>query len=214
MVKIKLHGGLAKEFGEDFQFDLPDPKYIVEAIDADHKGFKKEVMRMHKLGFHYAVIVDGKEFSDCTDEDLSNCKEIEVIPIIVGSFIFALIGIIAAVTSAAVIAAGWGIVATTLALIAISVVAAVLMAALAPDGPDPVLASSESRTLEQSYKFANKANRTVQGTTLPLGYGRMIIGSNVVGYRETNFQSKIPAAQAFVTEGGYGVGRIANQSWY
>ena len=212
MVKIKLHGGLAKNFGEDFELNLSDPKYIVQAIDANHKGFKKEVMKMHKQGFHYAMIIDGKDISDCTDEDLSNCKKIDLVPIIVGSLWF-LIPFIAAAASAAVIAAGWGIIATTLALVAISVASALLMAALAPDGPDPVLSSSESRALEQSYKFSNKANVTKQGSTLPLGYGRMIIGSNVVGFREIAYQTNYRVTDAFVSEGSFG-SKIANPSTY
>ena len=212
MVKIKLHGGLAKNFGEDFELNLSDPKYIVQAIDANHKGFKKEVMKMHKQGFHYAMIIDGKDISDCTDEDLSNCKKIDLVPIIVGSLWF-LIPFIAAAATAAVIAAGWGIIATTLALVAISVASALLMAALAPDGPDPVLSSSESRVLEQSYKFSNKANITRQGNALPIGYGRMIIGSNVIGFREIDYQTNYRVTDAYVSEGSFKA-QIANPSTY
>jgi predicted phage tail protein len=212
MVEIKLHGGLAQKFGEDFKLDLSDPKYIVHALDVNNKGFKKEVMKMHKQGFHYALIIDDKDISDCTEEDLSNCKKIDIVPIIVGSFWFVFVALAAALGSAAVIAAGWGIVATTLALIAISVAAAVLMAALAPDGPDPVLASSESRALEQSFKFSNKTNVTNQGVALPLGYGRMMIGSSVVGFRELSHQSNLPVRQAFEQSGG-GAGQVANPSW-
>mgnify|MGYP001026012598 CR=1 FL=1 len=213
MVKIKLHGYLAKKFGEDFELNLVDPKLVVDAIDASNEGFKREVMKMHKQGFHYAMIIDGKDISDCTEKDLSNCKEMEIVPMIVGQILPFLIPIIASFASAAVIAAGWGLVATTLALIAISVVAAVLLAALTPDGPDPVLSSSESRSLEQSYKFSNKANITRQGNALPIGYGRMIIGSNVIGFREIDYQTNYRITDAYLSEGSFRT-KIANSSTY
>jgi len=216
MVKIKLHGYLAKKFGEDFELNLSDPKYIVHAMNSNHKGFKKEVMKMHKQGFHYAMIVDGKDISDCTEKDLSNCKEMEIVPMIVGQFLPFLVPILAAFASAAVIAAGWGLVATTLALVAISVVSAVIMAALAPDGQtqDPVMQSTESRALNESFRFANKSNIARQGTSMPLGYGRMIIGSNLVGFRESDYQSFIPISQVFVHGQGATDYQIAGNSLY
>ena len=51
MTLVKIHGILAREYGNSFKFDLPNPKNVLEAIDCNKTGFIKRLVKLQKKGF-------------------------------------------------------------------------------------------------------------------------------------------------------------------
>ena len=85
MTKIKLHGILAKEYGEIFNMKISKPRDVIKAIDCNRSGFRKRVVDLQKQGFVYDILVDKKRM---TKESFLNSKspyQIDLVPVIVGS---------------------------------------------------------------------------------------------------------------------------------
>lgn len=228
MTKIKLHGILAKEFGENFEFEISSPKEIIKAIDTNFEGFQNRVNELYQDGLHYTLIVDGELIQQMDDfVKRQKISEIHMVPMIVGSGFIAAIGaaISAAIAgiSAAVAAIGstlaaiggaimsgitaiggaigsaLGGIGTALASsggfggflgqLAIGVASIGLQMLLAPKEASgtktpaaalPAAANASSTALQESFAFSNRANLAVQGSVVPLGYGRLKIGSQVI----------------------------------
>lgn len=212
MIKVKIHGSLGKKFKIKSKYYLYDAKDIMSALEANNKGFRNHVLKMHRNGLHYAVIVDGKNISDSTIEERTKCKKIDIVPIICGQFLWIpfLAAVVGAVASAAVLAAGWGFLATTLALVAIAVGVAWISAQFTeyPESPEQ---NSAARALERSFSFANKANVAAQGTPIPLGYGRLKIGSYVISFNGSEYPLSHAPVTAYLSSNDGVVGPNGNK---
>ena len=51
---------------------------------------------------------------------------------------------------------------------------------LAPKPPDPPEISQTTNAAKTSFTFSNVVNRAAQGTPVPVGYGELIVGSEVI----------------------------------
>ena len=172
MTTIRLHGILALEFGEYFEYGISKPKEALHAINSNKKGFLKRIKNLHEQGFIYTIIVDGVDLKQLTESDLQKTpKNIDILPIIMGS--------------------GWGTIAYIATQVAIDVVVAAisygLMLLLAPKEPEPPTVEASTRAIDQSFSFSNKANIATQGSGVPLGYGRLKVGTYTVQYTTKNF---------------------------
>lgn len=179
MTQVRLHGILAKEFGEFFSFKLGKAKDVIRAIDANKKNFIKRINDLAKEGFNYTLIVDGKKVSDFSEIEIKKeHKSIEIVPMIVGSGPF-----IALVVPLLAPALGGGIMGN-LILGVISIGLQMLLAPK-PDAGPPI--SATTKAFDESFKFSNKANVAAQGTPVPVGYGRLKVGSQVVQFSIKSF---------------------------
>ena len=158
MTKITLHGLLAEEFGDSFKMDIGRPDLVFEAIDANRGGFKKRVFELHKQGFDYAILVNKKKIE--SKDDIKTSKKattIDLVPVLNGAggteFLIAAI------------------------VTAVSTVASILLAPKPPDPPEITQTANASKT---SFTFSNQVNRAAQGTPVPVGYGELIVGSEVI----------------------------------
>jgi len=189
MTKVYLKGRLGKVVGSFFKFNCRTLKEVFNAIEANTGKFEKFVGLNKKREF--AVFVDGKEV-DCDGTFNVNvkAKEVLIIPVLFGSFV---------ATSAAITAALLGgkmiIGVSSLAFIATFkvvnfIVGAVLMAAFSfgmsllmsklmkKDDPEIVKTTS--------FAFQGAENVTRQGVVVPVGYGRMLVGSRVISINNFN----------------------------
>ena len=166
MTTIRLHGILAKEYAEVFTMKIGNPSSVFAAIDCNRQGFMKRVIELQKQGFIYNVIVDKARITGGYEMDgLKSPEIIDLVPVIVGgggvlSFIFG---------------------GTLLGSIAGSLALAGISYALSPK-PDTqeqrVSASAEAS--KGSFVFGGAVNTASQGTPVPIGYGRLKIGSQVI----------------------------------
>tara|TARA_R110000772_G_scaffold6781_7_gene23664 strand:- start:1125 stop:1784 length:660 start_codon:yes stop_codon:yes gene_type:complete len=193
MTSIKLHGILAKDFGEELKLNLDNITTLIDAIEANKSGFLKKLNSLSQMGLNYCLIIDGETVKDRSSIGDKKPKRIDFVPIICGQ------GVVAAVIGAAGLIAG-GIIGTTLLGTTLSVLGGIFLSAglsmlLAPkpDYPDSVAAESTVSALNKSFAFANRANIAAQGISVPIGYGRLRVGSKVIqGTVKTYPQNVLP----------------------
>ena len=158
MTKINIHGLLADEFGSSFKMDIGRPDLIFEAIDANRSGFKKRVLELRKEGFNYAILVDKKKIENKEDILIvKKAKTIDLVPVLNG--------------------AGGSEFLVAAIVTAVSTVAQIL---LAPKPPKPPEITQTANASKASFTFSNQVNRAAQGTPVPVGYGELIVGSEVI----------------------------------
>tara|TARA_Y100000004_G_C8932004_1_gene420403 strand:+ start:441 stop:1100 length:660 start_codon:yes stop_codon:yes gene_type:complete len=167
MTQVKLHGILAKEFGDTFALSVGNPRNVLDALDCNKRGFISRLIELQKEGFLYQIIVDKTVIN--TPQEMANHEEpqtIDLVPAIVGSgFLAPIIGLFT----------GGGFLAT----IAKAVLFAAISYALTPK-PEVEALEITADGSKESLIFSNTANVASQGAPLPVGYGRLIVGSQVV----------------------------------
>jgi len=168
MTTVKLHGILAREYGESFKLDIENPQTILKALDCNRVGFIARLIQLQKEGFAYDIIINKKRIEDGTEmERLLFPQTIDLVPAIAGSGM-----ILGAIFS---IFAGGGIIAN----IALALVFAAVTYALSPK-PEQQSLEIDAAGSKTSLIFSNIANVASQGAPVPLGYGRLKVGSQVI----------------------------------
>jgi|TARA_R110002020_G_scaffold36400_13_gene109352 predicted phage tail protein len=171
MTDIYLHGILAQEYGKAFRFEIAKPKDALKAIDANREGFIPRILELQREGFLYDIIVDKQRVTHPQELEISSATRIDIVPAIVGS------GFISMALS--FLASG-----TILANIVVAIGLAALQFALTPKpdlGMEPEQQlSAEASAMKSSYIFSTHINTASQGTAVPLGYGRLKVGSAVI----------------------------------
>lgn len=157
MTTIRLHGILSKEYGDSFKMELSRPRDVIRAIDASRDGFRRRMVDLQKSGLNYDILVNRKRVG--AQEFLSNRNpsEIDIVPLI----------------------SGRGLDPLTISLI-VSLVSAVIQYALTDagviEGGSSTVAGSGGSLIFQG----GAANLASQGDALPIGYGRLMVGSNII----------------------------------
>jgi predicted phage tail protein len=165
MKEIRLYGELGKKFGKSFKLDVKTPREAINALKAVVKGFNEYFQQHTNEGFH--VFIDKQ---DIGQEDLSNpvgsMEVIKIIPAIGGSgrFFKIILGIALLFTPFKQVGIG----------LIISGVAEILFAPPKPNGP------AEKPENKPSYVFDGPVNTIAQGHCVPLAYGRIRTGSQVI----------------------------------
>tara|TARA_R110000782_G_scaffold158956_2_gene251130 strand:- start:729 stop:1331 length:603 start_codon:yes stop_codon:yes gene_type:complete len=168
MTIVNIHGILAREYGSSFILNLPNPKDVLEAIDCNRLGFLQRLVELQREGFCYDLIIDKKRITNGPDmENISDPATIDLVPAISGSgpVIGAVIGFL-----------GSG---TLLAYLANAVIFAAISYALTPK-PENEALEIEANSSKGSLIFSNTANLANQGSPVPIGYGRLQVGSQVI----------------------------------
>lgn len=157
MTEVKIHGLLGEKFGESFFMEIDKAEDVFQAIDVNKRGFKKSLFDLSLAGFEYCIILDGKKFMDCSEQSRNKKPEtIELVPILCGE-------------------------GPVFAAFAIgTVVATALSIMLMPDPPKPPEINANAKALEESFIFRGVENRAAQGTPVPVCYGELIVGSEVI----------------------------------
>ena len=205
MTIIKLHGLLAQEYQEQFVLKVGKAKDVVRAIDCNRRGFLRRVNELKRQGLHYELVVN-KGCAEGLGSITNEIDQIDLVPMIVGSA--AVIGGIAAIF-------GGGAIATAGATLAVGAGVAALSSALkpkpeqqpdvggtkvsdttAPANDEPV--TFQSRASVASMIFNNVTNIASQGDPVPIGYGRLKVGSSVIQATIKSFPMSHKTARAFL----------------
>jgi predicted phage tail protein len=198
MTSINLHGILAKEFGSGFYLKIRKPKEVISAVSANKPKFHQRILELAKEGFNYAIIIDGENIKNKNQLEIGKEPEtIDLVPMICGggpvnaffTWVFTTIGV-----SAANIAT-FASVATTAFYTAASIA---VQYALTDAVKQEAVESTLSAT-NQSFAFSSKANRMEQGNPVPVGYGRLRVGSSVIQITIKNYPQKFDAQSALVS---------------
>jgi len=189
MTTVYLHGLLGKEFGRKFKFSLGRPRDCVLAIDANKNGFLNRILELSKKGAHYSVIVDGRTSTDLSLE--TSAKELHIMPSIAGGAgTAAVIGIVLVVAGYA-LPTGYAILSAVLIGVGMAAVSYGISNLMQKDQKTDVgSASATANALNKSFLFSNGENLTEQGNPVPIGYGRLRIGSAVIQSTIKSFPAK------------------------
>ena len=167
MTQVYIHGILAREYGNIFEFNLPNPKDVLEAIDCNRSGFIRRLIELQKEGFCYDIIINKKRV---TQEEhmtgVKNPKTIDLVPAITGAGPFAVF--------VAFLGSG-----TFLANLTLAIIFAAISYALTPK-PEIEPLEIDADGSNSSLIFSNTVNVASQGSPVPIGYGRLKVGSQVI----------------------------------
>ena len=213
MTIVNLHGLLGQEYQKQFVLKVGKVTDVIRAIDCNRKGFRQRINGLKREGLHYDIIVNGGRREN-TGSVTQNIEQVDLVPVIAG-----------AVSAAVGWFFGAGVVGLTgttlLAATAIGtavvygVGAAMLSKALrpkpekkpdvggtvatdvtAPAQDEPV--TLESRAAAASMLFNNVANVASQGDPVPLGYGRLKLGTSVIQATVKSFPMSQKTKRAFL----------------
>ena len=85
MKTIKLHGILAKKFGQFFKLDVQTAREATHAIACQNAEFKRFMLESDKLGLKFAVFLGRKNISENDIDNVTDTDVIHIVPRIVGS---------------------------------------------------------------------------------------------------------------------------------
>lgn len=214
MTNVFLYGELRNKFGHEFKFNIDSAKEAFLAINANRKGFLDEIKKLAAKNVFYRIVIDDNVVQNIKELEITSPpKEIHILPVVWGAgkngaaIGMLVVGIaLTAVTmgaAAPALAAAMGMTttavtaagATVTTLTAFGSAMASLGVGLALQGamallfppPKPDF-NQEVQAGGKSYLFGTKPSNTSQGQAVPVGYGRLLIGSSQVS-ASTNHHS-------------------------
>lgn len=171
---VKLYGELGRRFGREHWLDVGSAAEAVRALCANFRAFA-QALRDHPHGFHVLTGREDVGAPDLLPRPAGRDDVIKLVPATAGSkkggLLQTIIG--AALVVIGVVTGQWWL-AKIGAALALGGVAQMLT-------PTPKYATgSDEGEQKQSYVFSGPVNTSIQGAPVPIGYGRMTIGSSVI----------------------------------
>lgn len=172
LTTVKLHGFLGKKYGKTFKFAVNNPAEAIRLFKANFKTFEKDLIN-HQPGFRILV---GKETLDEAEKLLypSGRQCIRIVPVIrgAGSALRIIAGIVLVVVGT-IFAQPW------MVNMGASLIIGGVIGLLTPT-TSTKSSDSESAKNTPSYIFNGAVNTTQQGNPIPVLYGQMLVGSQVI----------------------------------
>lgn len=177
MKNVRLHGKLGKRFVKSADFDVSTPVEAMAALMANYPDIRYYLAKKEQEGVQYGI-KSRKTGQFLGSEELGMIMDggLDIVPA----------------------PAGGG-----LAAIAMSVVTS-LISGFIQNQIDKGLKQDDTVLTMQSnsFIFKGKENRYEQGTTVPLGYGRMLVGSSVVSNSINNYDLNAETGGIYTLEVG------------
>lgn len=174
MITVRLYGQLAKHFGKCFKFAARTPSEALRAMQVNFPSFAKKLEEHGVDGYH---IVCDKEDRDINGLSWPVQREVRVVPVVAGASAGARIVIGAALILAGVFllpTGGWSMAAISSGVgMVMGGVSEILF-------PLPEQEQYEDAGVKPGFAFDGPVNTVAQGNPVPICYGRMIVGSQVV----------------------------------
>lgn len=185
MITIRLFGEMAEKFTESFTAEVRTVREAIACLEINFKGFREYLLRSGERGVNFNVLV-GDSWELVKDEEVflpvPQQKDICLTPVFGGS---GRIGtIIAGVTLLGLGIAGVGFLG--LSSFQIGLLGATLLLQGLFGGqtkaPDP------EETDVKSYVFNGPVNVVSSGNRIPLVFGTVLVGSQVISAAITSYQ--------------------------
>ena len=190
---VRLYGKLGTRFGRIHRLAVASAAEAVRALCAIRPGFERELMSSRDRGIHYAVFLGKRNIAEEEMLHPAGRDDIRIAPVLQGSgrgglfqtilgaamMVFAMwaAGGFTSLAGLSLTLASEGWVGVT-AMMGMSMMIGGVMQLLSPQIKE--LSAKDSAGNGASYHFNGVVNTTAQGNPVPLGYGRMIVGSAVV----------------------------------
>ena len=180
MTQVILHGILAKEFGKSFSLAIKRPKEVFDAISCARGNFRNRIVELSNQGVHFALLINGEKINTIEDMSIaSDSYKIDIVPAICGQgpLVMVAVGAAFAVGGAAIGTAS--LIGGLLFSLGLSVAMMGIQMMLAPK-PEMERPESTVSAAQNSFLLSSKSNTAQQGIPVPIGYGRLRVGSVVV----------------------------------
>ena len=184
MKTVKLLGELGKKFGKSYKFDISNPAEAVRALCINFPAFKQHLIDSEKRGVAYRVIVGKEDQSAETLHNPSGKDVIKFVPVLQGaggngvtSFIIGAVLVIASFVAPFV---GAGAASPYLMNAGIAMMIGGVVQMLTPVPSTNTSDDNNKPDNKPSYTFNGGVNTSAQGYPVPVGYGRMVVGSAVI----------------------------------
>lgn len=206
MTKVNIEGHLGRVFGSVWNLQVSTFRELFSAMEANSKNLRSYLHQNKKE--YWAIFVDGERVeSDKFLQSNIKDKKVKIIPILAGAaaalagFLVAQLGI-----QSAFIVGLLEFVLTVLISAAISFGISLLMAKL--------LSTNDPEAMKTtSFLFTSAENTTEQGQVVPVGYGRIKVGSKVISvaasnidkgqwdrWRQSDFEINVPVVGTDLTD--------------
>jgi predicted phage tail protein len=182
MLNVVLYGFLADKYGKYHSISAKSPAEVIRAFCANFKEFKQDIIQDGQA--FYKILAGAENRSDVNGLSVGTSKTIKLIPIVAGKGGLGKIIIGAALIYASIVFPGTagalsGFLSSEASSIGFSLVLGGVSSLLF--APSKTKSNSGERPENvPSYAFAGAVNVTGQGNPVPLCYGRMRVGSQVV----------------------------------
>ena len=184
MQTVMLYGHLGRDFGRVHRYEVRNPAEAVRALCVTVKGFRQALAQGA-----YRVLVAGKQALDAPGlgDPVSSRESIRIVPVVsgagkgLGSVILG-----AAIIGAAFYTGGASLTATGLGTtvwggIAVQVGASLILGGVSQMLFKPPEAQNTDKPENKpSSAFDGAVNTAAQGNPVPVLYGRLIVGSQVI----------------------------------
>lgn len=199
LTEITLHGHLGETIGSNWNLEVNSVAEAIRAIEvlSEHTLYRY-LLEMDKKGCKYRVLINGNDFETQEPLDINKpeaianselviknpeLKTIDIVPVIEGSdantltIVAGALLIIAGVILAFVPGAQPFAPVLIIAGIGLLVAGVINLLSQPPDTDDLREIGGKGTT---SYMFSGPQNVTREGNPVPVGYGRMLVGSQVI----------------------------------
>ncbi len=193
---VRFYGHLGRKFGRSFQLAVSSPAEAIAALGAQLPGLQQYLYQSKSKGVEYAVFVGETNITADELAHPSANSTIKFAPVLVGAggkngVLQTIVGGLLVIAGAVLTVYGFGNIGVPMTKFGWSMVIGGIAQMLAPQpkgGPDD---KADDRA---SYVFSGPVNTLAQGNPVPVGYGRMYVGSAVVSAGiETRDQGIVPA---------------------
>tara|TARA_R110002096_G_scaffold72067_26_gene171964 strand:+ start:3181 stop:3834 length:654 start_codon:yes stop_codon:yes gene_type:complete len=195
LVDIKFHGELGKVLKKDYKLAVNSVKEAIHAVNLmSGKKLSKYFIKSQNFSKEYRILVNGKDIVgrskrlDTPEKineseiilERSNIRTIDVVPVVQGSSFFDFLLIVVAVILVVVGFMIGGPIGVKVALVIAGVtLGAAGISNLLARPPEFDEFKDNSKTGKRAYVFNGPTNVTKEGGSVPFGYGRLKIGSQV-----------------------------------
>jgi predicted phage tail protein len=180
MKTVKLYGELGKRFGRVHRFDVKTPAEAIRALSANFRDFKKFMIDSEKAGIGFRVKNGNYELENEKQVLEPAGKTIQIIPVVMGANAESRVLIGAALIAIGVVI---NVYAPGAGQIPIGIGASLALGGVAEMiSPPPKLKEDLPQPPQNtpSSSFNGPVNTVQQGYPVPIGYGRLVVGSAVV----------------------------------
>lgn len=182
MLTVTLYGFLAEKYGKTHRVDAKTPAEVIRAFCANFSDFKEQIIQDGQA--FYKIVAGRENRSDKDSLHVGTSKTIKIIPIVGGKS-----GLGKVILGAALIVASIYLPVTPLiGTMSLSSMAGSIGFSLVLGGISQMLFAPPKTKMNMgerpenlpSYAFSGAINTTGQGNPVPLCYGRLRVGSQVI----------------------------------
>lgn len=186
MVTVILLGELGRRFGRRHSLAIASAAEAIRALTANFPAFERELVTSGERGVGYRVLAGRDALALDRLHEPTGAQRITIAPVVSGAGGDGLGQILLGAALLAVAwwnPMGWAATGTFLSQSTLySVGTAMMLGGVAQMiAPTPKASEPAERPQNQpSYSFNGAVNTTAQGHPVPVGYGRLIVGSAVI----------------------------------